>query len=82
MKNNSGYGEQRVEKGISILRSDTAVSVSSRKVRLDILQSHYEHLRSSGVEAGFTDDWKEEVESMVRNCVATSVDCEDGILDR
>ena len=64
------------------MRSDTGVSVSSTKGKLDILQSHYERLGSTSVEAAFDDDWKEEVESIVRNCVETSVDCEDGILDR
>ena len=37
---------------------------------------------STSVEAAFDDDWMEEVESIVRNCVETSVHCEDGILDR
>ena len=68
--------------GISALKSDTGVSVSSTKGKLDILQSHYERLGSTSVEAAFDDDWKEEVESIVRNCVETSVGCEDGILDR
>ena len=70
------------KEGISALRSDTGVSVSSTKGKLGILQSHYERLGSTSVEAAFDDDWKEEVESIVRSCVETSVDCEDGILDR
>ena len=68
--------------GISALRSDTGVSVSSTKGKLGIPQSHYERLGSTSVEAAFDDDWKEEVESIVRNCVKTSVDCEDGILNK
>ena len=50
--------------GISALKSDTGVSVSSTKGKLDILQSHYERLGSTSVEAAFDDDWKEEVESI------------------
>ena len=52
------------------------------KGKLDILLSHYERLGSTSVEAAFDDDWKEEVESIVRSCVETSVGYEDGILDR
>ena len=52
--------------GISLLRNSTGVSVSSTKGKLDILQSHYEHLRSTSVEAAFDDDREEEVESIVR----------------
>ena len=63
------------------MRSGTRVFVSSTKGRLDVLQSHYECLGSTSVEAAF-DDWKEEVESIVRSCVETSVEYEDIILDR
>ena len=37
---------------------------------------------STSVKVAFDDDWKEEVGSIVRNCLETSVDCEDGMLDR
>ena len=47
------------------MRSGTGVSVSSTKEKLDILQSHYERLGSTSVEAAYDDDWKEEVESIV-----------------
>ena len=68
--------------GITVLRSDAGVSVSSTKGKLSILQSHYEHLGSSSVEAAFDDDWREEVENIVRDCIELSVACEDDILDR
>ena len=45
-------------------------------------QSHYERLGSSSVEAAFDDDWREEVENIVRDCIELSVACEDDILDR
>ena len=48
--------------GISVLRSDAGVSVSSTKGKL---KSHYERLGSSSVEAAFDDDWREEVENIV-----------------
>ena len=63
------------------MRSDAGVSVSSTKGKLHILQSHYERLGSSTVEAEFDDDWREEVENMVRDCIELSVDCEDDILE-
>ena len=68
--------------GITVLRSDAGVSVSSTKGKLNILQSHYERLGSSSVEAAFDDDWREEVENIVRDCIELSVACEDDILDR
>ena len=68
--------------GITVLRSDAGVSVSSTKGKLNILQSHYERLGSSSVEAAFDDDWREEVENIVRDCIELSVACEDNILDR
>ena len=58
------------------------VSVSSTKGKLNILQSHYERLGSSSVEAAFDDDWREDVENIVRDCIEFSVACEDDILDR
>ena len=64
------------------MRSDAGVSVSSTKGKLNILQSHYEHLGSTSVEDAFDNGWKEEVENMVRDCVELSVDCEDDIFDR
>ena len=36
---------------------------------------------SSSVEAAFDDDWREEVENIVRDCIELSA-CEDDILDR
>ena len=42
-----------------------------QKGSLTNVQSHYEHLESTSVEAVFDDDWKEEAESIVRNCVET-----------
>ena len=68
--------------GITVLRSDAGVSVSSTKGKLNILQSHYERLSSSSVEAAFDDNWREEVENIVRDCIELSVACEDDILDR
>ena len=45
--------------------------------------SYYERLGSSSVEAAFDDDWREEVENIVRDCIELSVACEDNIiLDR
>ena len=51
------------------MRSDAGVSVSSIKGKLNILQSHYERLGSSSVEAAFDDDLREEVENIIAsNC--------------
>ena len=37
---------------------------------------------SSSLEAAFDDDWRKEVENIVRDCIELSVACEDDILDR
>ena len=61
---------RRRKGGISVLRNDAGVSVSSTKGKL---QSHYERLGSSSVEAAFDDVWGEEVENIVRDCIELSV---------
>ena len=40
--------------------------------KLQILQSHYEHLGKVSEGSDFDDDWKEEVEDRVNNCKCAS----------
>ena len=46
------------------LRNNAGVSITSRKGKLWIFQSHYQDLGSKSVD----EDWKQEVESKVREC--------------
>ena len=50
--------------------------------KLRIFQSHYQDLGSKSVDDAFDEDWKQEVESKIRECCIMSSACEDSILDR
>ena len=63
------------------MSNDTVVLVLSTKRKLNMLHSHCECLGPTSAEAASGDDWKDEVESRVRNCIETSVDFEGCILD-
>ena len=51
-------------------------------LKLRIFQSHYQDLGSKSVDDAFDEDWKQEVESKIRECCIMSSACEDSILDR
>ena len=67
-------------KNIASLRSDSGVSVTSTKGKLNILQKHYEKLGSMSVDDDFDDDWKEWVENKV-HCFSglSSLNVDDGL---
>ena len=52
-------------KTISSLKSESGISVSSTKGKLQILQQHYQLLGTSMVDSAFDDEWKLEVEEKV-----------------
>ena len=91
-KANSDYGKEfsafvgRRTKGrkraISALRNNAGVSITSTKGKLRIFQSHYQDLGSKSVDDEFDEDWKQEVESKIRECCNMSSACEDSVLDR
>ena len=54
----------------------------STKGKLRIFQSHYQDLGSKSVDDAFDENWKQEVESKIRECCIMSSACEDSILDR
>ena len=70
------------KRAISALRNNAGVSITSTKGKLRIFQSHYQDLGSKSVDDAFDEDWKQEVESKIRECCNTSSACEDSILDR
>ena len=53
------------KKNIASLKNKGGISVTSTRGKLQILQSHYEHLVTEG--SDFDDDWKEKL-SRVNNC--------------
>ena len=54
----------------------------SKSFIICIFQSHYQDLGSKSVDDAFDEDWKQEVESKIRECCIMSSACEDSILDR
>ena len=57
------------KKGISSLRNESGVSVSSTRGKLRVLQGHYQRLGScTSVDGAFDVCWKQEVEKKVRDC--------------
>ena len=70
------------KRAISALRNNAGVSITSTKGKLRIFQSHYQDLGSKSVDGAFDEDWKQEVESKIRECCNMSSACEDSVLDR
>ena len=60
------------------MRNNAGVSIT----KLRIFQSHYQDLGSRSVDDAFDEDWKQEVESKIRECCNMSNACEDSVLDR
>ena len=60
------------------MKSDTGVSVTSTRGKLEVLQRHS---GKSGVGSDFDSNWKEEVESKVSSYGSMSESCEDDRLD-
>ena len=74
-KVNTDFGENRKEfwafvgrklkgkkKNIASLKSDTGLSLTSIRGKLEVLQRHYQLLSKMSVDGVFDADWKEEVE--------------------
>ena len=60
------------KRAISALRNNAGVSITSTKGKLRIFQSHYQDLGSKCVDDAFDEDWKQEVESKIRECCIMS----------
>ena len=67
----------KVKKNITSLKSDTKVSVTSTRGKLEVLQRHYQDLEKISVDSDFDANWKEEVESKVSSYGSMSESCED-----
>ena len=62
-------------RGITALRNNAGVSVTSTKGKLEVLKRHYQH----SVDTAFDDSWKEEVDKKV---FEFPTDCVENVLDR
>ena len=66
------------------MRNNAGVSspspITNTKGKLRIFQSHYQDLGSKSVDDAFDEDWKQEVESKIRECCNMSNACEDSVL--
>ena len=69
------------KKNITSLKSDTGVSVTNTRGKLEVLERHYLHLGKISVDSDFDANWKEEVESKVSSYGSMSESCADDCLD-
>ena len=54
------------KKNIASLKSDTGLSLTRTRGKLEVLQRHYQLLSKMSVDSVFDADWKEEVEENVK----------------
>ena len=67
------------KKNIASLKSDTGMSITSTRGKLEVLQKHYQLL---SVDSEFDADWKEEVEDSVGGYISLSEEAGGAFLDK
>ena len=67
---------------IASLKSDTGLSLTSTRGKLEVLQRHYQLLSKMSVDSVFDADWKEEVEENVKVYSSLSEEVTDSLLDK
>ena len=70
------------KKNIASLKSDTGLSLTSTRGKLEVLQRHYQLLSKMNVDGVFDVDWKEEVEDNVNGYSSLSEEVTDSLLDK
>ena len=70
------------KKNIASLKSDTGLSLTSTRGKLEVLQKHYQLLSKMSVDSVFDVDWKEEVEDSVGGYISLSEEAGDAFLDK
>ena len=70
------------KKNIASLKSDTGMSITSTRGKLEVLQKHYQLLSKMSVDSEFDADWKEEVEDSVGGYSSLSEEAGDAFLDK
>ena len=69
------------KKNIASLKSDTGLSLTSTRGKLEVLQRHYQ-LFSKSVDSVFDAHWKEEVEDNVNGYSSLSEEVADSVIDK
>ena len=70
------------KKNIASLKSDTGLSLTSTRGKLELLQRHYQLLSKMSMDGVFDADWKEEVEGNVNGYSSLSEEVADFVLDK
>ena len=70
------------KKNIPSLKSEAAVSVTSTRGKLEVLQRYYQQLGKLSLDSNFDAEWKEEVDSNVTRYGSMSELCEGELLDK
>ena len=70
------------KKNIASLKSDTGLSLTSTRGKLEVLQRHYQLLSKMSVDSVFDADWTEEVEENVKGYSSLSEEVTDSLLDK
>ena len=70
------------KKNIASLKSDTGMSITSTRGKLEVLQKHYQLLSKMSVDSEFDADWKEEVEDSVGGYSSLLEEAGDAFLDK
>ena len=69
------------KKNITSLKSDTDLSLTSTRGKLEVLQRHYQLLSKMSVDSVFDANWKE-VEDSVKGYSSLSEEVADALLDK
>ena len=69
-------------KNIASLKSDTGLSLTSTRGKLEVMQRHYQLLSKMSVDSVFDADWKEEVEENVKGYSSLSEEVADSLSDK
>ena len=70
------------KKNIASLKSDTSLSLTSTRGKLEVLQRNYQLLSKMSVDGVFDADWKEEVGDNVKGYSSLSEEVTDSLLDK
>ena len=70
------------KKNIASLKSDTGLSLTSTRGKLEVLERHYQLLSKMSVDSAFDADWKEEVGDNVKGYSSLSEEVTDSLLDK
>ena len=69
-------------KNITSLKSDTGLSLTSTRGKLELLQNHYQLLSKMSVDSVFDADWKEKIEDSVSSYSSLSKEAGDAFLEK